>query len=83
VSTFPAYRQLNIKLNAANRHFTCSIASFSHDYIRNRPFWIWRTDRSLIIVSGHFQRSNLAYLLELPRVEKGAVLPNICYALVV
>ena len=83
MGTFTAYRQLHIKLNAPNRHFTCSIATFSHDYKRNRPFWIWRTNRSLVFVSGHLQRANLAYLPELLRVEKGAVLSDFCYALVV
>jgi hypothetical protein len=83
VRTSTAYCHLDIKLNAPNRHLTCSIVSFSHDRIRNWSFWIWRTHGSLVIVSGHLQRANLAYLLELPRVEKGAVLPNLCYALLV
>jgi len=72
-----------IKLNAPIRHFTCFIAPFSHHCICNGPFWIWRTDRPPVILFGHLRRTDPAYLVELPRVKKSVVIPDIRYALVV
>lgn len=72
-----------IKVNTSIRHFTFTIATFSHYRICDWPFWIWRTNNSIVTIFGHLQRTDPAYLLEPPGVEKGPLIPNISAALVV
>lgn len=67
---------------AAARYFTFSLTSFSHDSLRDWPFWVRGSDRSIVAIIGPLQRPHLTCLIELSRVENGTIVSDIRLALI-
>lgn len=67
---------------ATARYFTFALSSFSHDSLRDWPFWVRGSDRSIVAIIGPFQRPHLTCLIELSRIENGTIVSNICLALI-
>jgi len=76
------FRSLRIKFCAAARHFTFAVSSFSHDCLRDWPFGVRRSDRPVVAILGPVQRPHLTCLIELPPIEKGTIVPDVCLALI-